>query len=130
MYEALMWLKSHNEIYKDIAISDEHLASLPEDDVQIEILSIIRNETNVDVIQKESAGYVPHDEINEDDKDAIQVDENEIKGNCIPDADVIPLQYLGVTDMEMNSLSLNELMQYALANTEDKSKLKEGGYAV
>ncbi|KAG0695957.1 hypothetical protein DFH29DRAFT_879701 [Suillus ampliporus] len=48
----------------------------------------------------------------------------------LPDADVIPLQYLGVTDMEMNSLSLNELMQYALANTEDKSKLKEGGYAV
>ncbi|KAG0708005.1 hypothetical protein DFH29DRAFT_795848 [Suillus ampliporus] len=64
VYEALMWLKSHNEIYKDIAISDEHLASLPEDDVLIEILSIIQNETNVDVIQKESAGYVPHDEIN------------------------------------------------------------------
>ncbi|KAG0695958.1 hypothetical protein DFH29DRAFT_813633, partial [Suillus ampliporus] len=41
MYEVLMWLKSHNEIYKDIAISDEHLASLPEDDVLIEILSII-----------------------------------------------------------------------------------------
>ncbi|KAG2132149.1 uncharacterized protein EDB93DRAFT_1107981 [Suillus bovinus] len=45
-----------------------------------------------------------------------------------PDADVIPLQYLGVTDTELNNLSLNKLMNYALTNLEDKSK--EGGYAV
>jgi len=43
---------------------------------------------------------------------------------------VIPLQFLGVTDTEMNLLSLNELMKYALTNMEDKSELKEGGYAV
>lgn len=62
VYEALMWLKCHNEIYKDIAISDEHLSGLPEDDVPMEILSIVRHETDVGLVQKESAGYVPCDD--------------------------------------------------------------------
>jgi hypothetical protein len=64
VYEALMWLKHHNEIYKDITISNEHLLSLPDDDVPMEILSIIRHESDVGVVQKESAGYVPHDQVN------------------------------------------------------------------
>jgi len=64
VYEALMWLKCHNEIYKDIVISDGHLSGLPEDDIPMEILSIIRHETDVGLVQKESAGYVPRDEMN------------------------------------------------------------------
>jgi len=59
-----MWLKCHNKIYKDIMISNEHLSSLPEDDVPMEILSIIRHETDASLMQKESAGYVPRDEMN------------------------------------------------------------------
>ncbi|KAG2028931.1 hypothetical protein BDR03DRAFT_936910 [Suillus americanus] len=43
VYEALMRLKCHNEIYKDIAISDEHLSSLPEDDVPMEILRKVQD---------------------------------------------------------------------------------------
>ncbi|KAG2125704.1 uncharacterized protein EDB93DRAFT_1110038 [Suillus bovinus] len=125
---ALMWLKCHSEIYKDIAISDEHLYGLPEDDVPMEILSIIQHKTDVGLVQKESAGYVPCDDSEMNNTIEVEKDENVMEVEH--DANVIPLQFLGVTDTEMNSLSLNELMKYALTNMEDKSELKEGGYAV
>jgi len=59
VYEALVWLKYHNEIYKDVTISEEQLSCLPEDDVPVEISAIIRHESDEDLVRKESAGYVP-----------------------------------------------------------------------
>lgn len=41
---------------------------------------------------------------------------------------MIPLQYLGVSDVDLSNLPLNEVMMFALTNIEDTSK--EGGYAV
>src|SRR5262245_55954163 len=44
------------------------------------------------------------------------------------DAEVIPLQYCGVSDTDLSHVSTNELMMYALANT--AAKQDEGGYVV
>jgi hypothetical protein len=43
-------------------------------------------------------------------------------------ADVIPLQYCGVSDTDLSWVSTNELMMYALANIADEKD--EGGYVV
>ncbi|KAF8119738.1 hypothetical protein EV363DRAFT_1147865, partial [Boletus edulis] len=37
VYEALTWLKTNNEMYRDIVISPERLQSLPEDDIPLEV---------------------------------------------------------------------------------------------
>jgi hypothetical protein len=42
-----------------IEISHAHLALLPEDDVPVEILSIIRQCKDDGIVLQESAGYVP-----------------------------------------------------------------------
>ena len=64
--DALLWLKSNNpKYYGNINISHERLASLPEDDIPIELSSTIRQSEDVEVIDRENAGYV-HDE-NQDD---------------------------------------------------------------
>ena len=60
--EALSWLKINNpKYYGNIEISAERLASLPEDDVPIELSSTIRQNEDVAVIDHESAGYVNDD---------------------------------------------------------------------
>lgn len=62
--EALKWLKEHNpKYYGDMVIDDARIGMLPDDDVPIELLSIIRQSTDVDVVTQEtrSAGYVEED---------------------------------------------------------------------
>jgi hypothetical protein len=57
---ALMWLKVHNpKYYGDIEISETNLAAYPADDVPLEILAITQQNTDVGVVEQESAGYVP-----------------------------------------------------------------------
>ena len=64
--DALLWLKSNNpKYYGDIDISDERLASLPEDDVPVELSSTIRQSEDTDIIDREHSGYV-HDEDQDD----------------------------------------------------------------
>jgi hypothetical protein len=59
----LVWLKANNpKYYGDIEISDQRLADLPEDDIPIEILDIVRHSEDVGSVIQESAGYVPVDE--------------------------------------------------------------------
>ncbi|KIM64606.1 hypothetical protein SCLCIDRAFT_114565, partial [Scleroderma citrinum Foug A] len=59
VHDALIWLKRHNPIYHEVTISNERLDSLPIDDIPWEILSTIRHEPDGEIVQKESAGYVP-----------------------------------------------------------------------
>jgi hypothetical protein len=62
--EALRWLKTHNpKYYGDVVIDDTRIGLLPDDDVPIELLSVIRQSTDVDVVMQESAGYVEEDNI-------------------------------------------------------------------
>jgi hypothetical protein len=58
--EALVWLKENNpKYYGDIIIDHGQLRQLPEDDVPIEISSIIRQSEDVGVIELEHNGYIP-----------------------------------------------------------------------
>ncbi|KIK34584.1 hypothetical protein CY34DRAFT_26824 [Suillus luteus UH-Slu-Lm8-n1] len=111
------WLKStfhsHNPLYADIQISEAQLARLPEDDVPQEIISVVCHKANDDIATQESKGYVPADD--------------EIRN---VDAQTIPLKFLGVTDTELSTLPLNDLMKHALMNLDDGVTDNEGGYAV
>ena len=42
---------------------------------------------------------------------------------------VVPLQYLGVFDVDLSKVYTSELMLYALAKLEGDQKDEEGGYA-
>ena len=62
VFEALRWLKANNQkYYGDIQIDPERLCGLPEDDVPIEILSVIRQNDDTGLVDQESAGYAPMD---------------------------------------------------------------------
>ena len=60
VYEALCWLKEHNKKYYDtVQIDAAQISALPEDDVPIEVMSIIRQSSDVGIVAQESAGYAP-----------------------------------------------------------------------
>ena len=61
---ALTWLKINNpKYYGDITISVEALKQLPDDNVPDEILSIVRQSSDVGILDQEGAGYVRTDDI-------------------------------------------------------------------
>jgi len=61
---ALAWLKTNNpKYYGDITISTDALRQLPDDDVPDEILSIVRQSSDVGILDQEGAGYVRTDDI-------------------------------------------------------------------
>lgn len=58
----LKWLQANNpKYYGDIQINDSRLAMLPVDDVPEELLVNIHHETDMSIINIESDGYVPQD---------------------------------------------------------------------
>ena len=68
---ALLWLKANNtKYYGDITISKVNIETLPDDDVPVELLSIVRQSTDVGVVDQESSGYVPaHENENNDEEE-------------------------------------------------------------
>jgi len=51
--EALVWLKDHNpKYYGDVIIDAERLSALPEDDVPLEISSIVRQSTDLGIVDQ------------------------------------------------------------------------------
>ncbi|KIK22654.1 hypothetical protein PISMIDRAFT_651606, partial [Pisolithus microcarpus 441] len=108
--DALVWLKTNNpKYYGGIKISDERLASLPADDVPIEISSVIRQSDDIGIVEQESEGYVPLDD-----------DEGELVFMAtfpnLKSPDVVPLQMSGTIDTEMSTVTANEMMSWGLAN--------------
>jgi len=59
---ALQWLISHNPLYNEYSIDLEIIASLPEDDVLIEILAGARQETDISLLVQESEPYLSNEE--------------------------------------------------------------------
>ncbi len=60
--EALNWLRINNpKYYGGIEISDSRIEVLPEDDVPDEIMSIVRQSTDIGVLSQENDNYVPQD---------------------------------------------------------------------
>ncbi|KIL55393.1 hypothetical protein M378DRAFT_188670 [Amanita muscaria Koide BX008] len=58
---ALRWLITNNPLYQKFTLDQERLAELPEDDVPIEILAIVRQEPDSSVLAEEADSYVPGD---------------------------------------------------------------------
>ena len=63
VWRALLWLKENNRHYKDIVISEDNLADLPEDDIPGSIFDLIRRDDNPDTADREREGYVPDDRV-------------------------------------------------------------------
>jgi hypothetical protein len=63
VFRALAWCQRNNRFYHDISIQPERLAALPEDDVPEVILRTMRQEDDADVLDAESEGYVPQEEV-------------------------------------------------------------------
>ncbi|KAF8309606.1 uncharacterized protein EI90DRAFT_2958523 [Cantharellus anzutake] len=57
--EALQWLRKHNHCFSEYTIDENVLSSLPEDDVPLEIMAAICQETAVNVLLKEHDSYIP-----------------------------------------------------------------------
>ncbi|KIK13897.1 hypothetical protein PISMIDRAFT_17662 [Pisolithus microcarpus 441] len=125
VHEALHWLKEHNpKYYGEVQISNDHLGNLPEDDIPVEISSVIRQTEDVGIIEQESQGYIPEDENEVDSGDASMVN----KVNATGAADVVPLQVSGTIDTEMTTITAQEMMVWGLSNLWEGGK--EGAYAV
>lgn len=67
---ALLWLKRENpKYYGNIEISEERLASLPDDDVPNALMEVVRMTDNESIIDSENGGYVPTEEDLEESND-------------------------------------------------------------
>lgn len=63
VFEALQWLKENNKkYYGDIEINPGRIAQLPEDDVPLEVLGVMRQSTDTGIVDQESDGYIPMDD--------------------------------------------------------------------
>ena len=66
VFKALHWLKTNNpKYYGHIEIDCSCLEQLPEDDVLMEVLGVVHQSTDAGLVDQESNGYVPVDDINE-----------------------------------------------------------------
>ncbi|RDB17999.1 ATP-dependent DNA helicase RRM3 [Hypsizygus marmoreus] len=57
--EALLWLKAHNPLYRDIVISEERLLELPENAVPMEIIVGTKYTDDMTTLAREHETYVP-----------------------------------------------------------------------
>ncbi|KIM57496.1 hypothetical protein SCLCIDRAFT_10447 [Scleroderma citrinum Foug A] len=127
--EALHWMKDHNpKYYRNIEIRPTRINTLPEDDMPEEITAIIQQSEDVGVLEEENDGYVPPDynEVMDHGDKETEVSEGTTINSEEPD--VVPLQVSGTVDMDMTSMTANELTLWGLANLWKDGK--EGGYAV
>ena len=69
VHRALEWLKENNPLFSNIVISASRLAELPENDVPYELQATAKHSTDVDRLHAEHEGYVPSQEIFEDEGD-------------------------------------------------------------
>ncbi|CAK5270204.1 unnamed protein product [Mycena citricolor] len=138
VHEALRWLKRNNpKYYGHIEIDNERLAALPEDDVPLEISSLLRQSDDVAAVVQESDTYVREHHVDEQaetleaheldgwrDDGAGRSDDEDDDGG----PDVIPLTVTGTIDTDLSSMSTNEMMQWGLSNMWNSGQ--EGVYAV
>ncbi|KIK18505.1 hypothetical protein PISMIDRAFT_49248, partial [Pisolithus microcarpus 441] len=119
-------LKKHNpKYYGEVEISNNHLQDLPEDDIPVEISSVIRQSDDVGIIEQESQGYVP-----QDDEEGDYTCRSIISTHNHPaPADVVPLQVSGTIDTDMTTITAQEMMAWGLSNLWVEEG-REGAYAV
>ncbi|KAK6974457.1 hypothetical protein R3P38DRAFT_3239546 [Favolaschia claudopus] len=126
VFDALRWLKENNpKYYGDIRIDMTRVAALPEDDVPLEITSIVRQSTDTGIVDQESDGYTvnhdlaagaatpgPSNQINgsvlNQESSEVEADMQAVLDSDAPD--VIPLQVTGTIDTDLSELTSNEMM--------------------
>ncbi|CUA73486.1 hypothetical protein RSOLAG22IIIB_05336 [Rhizoctonia solani] len=130
--DALEWLKTNNpKYYGNIIIDRSRLNKLPIDGIPDEIYHSIRHDEDVSNIIAESDGYVPMEDEGEDIEGGGFHRENSPDRESVNNqADVVPLQYLGVMDNDLSKVSTNELLSWGLRNTWKTDEDSECGYAV
>ena len=52
-----MWLIQNNKYFSEYVIDEEILERLPEDDIPVEIMGTVHQETNTDMVEKECEAY-------------------------------------------------------------------------
>ena len=63
VFEALRWLKENNaKYYGNVEIDSQRIENLPEDDVPVEVLGVVRQCDDSGIVDQESEGYVPMDD--------------------------------------------------------------------
>ncbi|EMD31208.1 hypothetical protein CERSUDRAFT_78293 [Gelatoporia subvermispora B] len=137
VFNALRWLQENNQrYYGNIEIDPERVKNLPEDDIPVEILQVIRQTEDTGIAVKESEGYVPsdgdastndgskHDDVPGLESDLGKSDQQVREGKETSDKptshpshpDVIPLQVSGSIDTDLTNLTASELMAWGMAN--------------
>ncbi|KAF8349138.1 hypothetical protein F5887DRAFT_1071301 [Amanita rubescens] len=121
--EALVWLKANNpRFYGHIRISSEHLDSLPDDGVPLELMAIARHVDDPDLVHEQNDSYIPgeNDEI---DSDACNADVDSEEGSISDEDDlesvppeVFPIQVSGAIDTDLTSMSAPDLLRQGLSN--------------
>ena len=81
VHDALIWLRGHNPIYGDIEIDSGRLNVLPVDDIPQELLTVVRQETDDELAEKERASYVFEDQGKRD----VDVEVNDTEMSCEKD---------------------------------------------
>ncbi|KAF8325619.1 uncharacterized protein EI90DRAFT_3018962 [Cantharellus anzutake] len=119
--EALTWLVQNNKLFSDYVIDEQILGSLPEDDVPVEIIASIRQETAADILGREHDSYVPGPYTSDDEND---MDEG-VNETQHDNGDVVSIQQLGSMETDISTTSASELLMYGLLNLG-----QEPGYAV
>ncbi|KAG8700967.1 hypothetical protein FRC09_005642 [Ceratobasidium sp. 395] len=135
IFDALTWLKTHNQkYYGDIVIDQDRLNALPPDGgVPDAIKAGIRHETNELMVNDEYHGYVPETYYSDNaDIEGVSHAEGNPEEDLDDGPDVIPLQCLGVMDNDLSQVSPDEFMQWGLHNMQRRAEgsQAECGYAV
>lgn len=61
IYDALVWLKANNLLYANISISEDRLSQIRDGGIPEEILAGVRYSDDVELVERERAGYVPEE---------------------------------------------------------------------
>ncbi|RDB27295.1 ATP-dependent DNA helicase PIF1 [Hypsizygus marmoreus] len=131
---ALVWLKNHNPLYRNILISDERLLELPINAVPNEILAATKYSSDVEALEKERESYVP--QYNEPDipeysvgvAPAGIVNEDEM-ADVEPEEPfepaVIPLTANGIVDAGADDVPDSDIAAHAFSNANTELPQRE-----
>ncbi|KAK0476295.1 hypothetical protein IW261DRAFT_1566971 [Armillaria novae-zelandiae] len=118
VFQALIWLKTHNPLWTGIYIDHDQLDQLLEDGVPSEIVSVARVSHEVDILMQEDTGYVPDLDENEDTvfEDLYPVGDDETTSNHDEGSEGIVLHSSGIVDANRHEILDEDLTEHALAN--------------
>ncbi|KAF8342506.1 hypothetical protein F5887DRAFT_1214938 [Amanita rubescens] len=122
------WMPNNPRFYGHIRISSEHLDSLPDDGVPLELMAIARHVDDPDLVHEQNDSYIPgkNDEI---DSDACNADVDSEEGSISDEDDlesvppeVFPIQVSGAIDTDLTSMSAPDLLRQGFRKMDQDDK--------